>query len=222
MPQRRVQVVDYWRNWVFVFGSNQAGRHGRGAARYARQFFDAATGVGEGPSGAAYGIPTKDTHLKVLSLDVIDSAIARFAVYARQHPRTRFQITRIGCGFAGYSDEQIAPLFEAARLPDNCFLSGRWVSRSRPELMRVVVAGGRDFAAHSGNQRYLERTLRALTCKYPDQPIEFISGGKRYPCLDECAEQWGLDNGYAVTRFPACWRRYNKAAGPMRNQLALF
>lgn len=103
---------------VFVFGSNVAGRHGAGAALFAKQNHGAIYGVGEGRQGNSYGIPTKenDPHdsrkLITLPLDRIAVHVERFIEYARQNPKTYFQLTRIGCGLAGYRwSDQIGPMF---------------------------------------------------------------------------------------------------------------
>jgi hypothetical protein len=105
---------------IFVFGSNLAGRHGRGAAFTAKKFWGAKNGVGEGLQGNAYGIPTKDRDLKVLSLSQIRKSVRRFVEFTYQHPNKTFLITAIGCGLAGYSPSQIAPMFHG--LPGNCVL----------------------------------------------------------------------------------------------------
>lgn len=107
---------------ILVFGSNLAGRHGKGAALWARQNRGAIYGVGVGPQGDAYAIPTKDRRLRVLPLNVIQSHVATFLAYARQRPGVEFEVTPIGCGLAGYRPDQIAPMFVDApanvRLPD--------------------------------------------------------------------------------------------------------
>ncbi len=109
---------------VFVFGSNMAGRHGAGAALAATQHFGAAIGVGHGPTGRAYAIPTKDARLRVRAIEEIAADIQAFRGYAESHPDLHFFVTRIGCGLAGYRNEQIAPLF--AGFPDNCSFSRNW------------------------------------------------------------------------------------------------
>lgn len=96
---------------IFVFGSNLAGRHGRGAALFARKHYGAQYGVGIGRTGNAYAIPTKDRILRTLDLDDIESYVHRFIRYAKEHPALEFQLTRVGCGLAGYKDAQIAPMF---------------------------------------------------------------------------------------------------------------
>jgi hypothetical protein len=105
---------------IFVFGSNLAGRHGKGAALFARQERGAIQGVGSGPQGHSYAIPTKGYGLEVLPLVVIADAVAGFIAYARDHPHSRFEVTAIGTGLAGYTPREIAPMFADA--PPNCEL----------------------------------------------------------------------------------------------------
>lgn len=112
---------------IFVFGSNRAGRHGKGAALHAKQFKGAKNGQGEGLQGSSYAIPTKDEHLQTLPLDQIQAHVDRFLEFARDHPDMVFEITRIGCGLAGYRDQDIAPMFENA--PKNCQLPRGWTKK---------------------------------------------------------------------------------------------
>lgn len=121
---------------IFVFGSNLAGRHGKGAALTARQIYDAELGVGVGPTGRAYAIPTKNWQLKPLALTVIAEHVKRFIIYARQHRELTFLVTRIGCGLAGYTDSEIAPMFVGA--PTNCAFDEAWLpylAKSRGEVV---------------------------------------------------------------------------------------
>lgn len=99
---------------MFVFGSNLAGRHGKGAALWAVRHAGAVYGQGEGRQGDAYAIPTKDARLRPLPLDAIARHAATFLAYARANPATRFQLTPVGCGLAGYTRAQIEPLFNGA------------------------------------------------------------------------------------------------------------
>lgn len=105
---------------IFVFGSNLAGRHGKGAALFARQHHGAIYGQAEGLQGNSYAIPTKDRSIKTLPLNAIRSHVNRFLDFAIEHPNLSFQVTAIGCGLAGYSPVEIAPMFEHA--PANCEL----------------------------------------------------------------------------------------------------
>lgn len=109
---------------IFVFGSNLAGRHGRGAALFARQNHGAIYGMGRGRQGNSYAIPTKDERLTSLPLGSIVGEVETFLAYARQHPELDFEVTAIGTGLAGYTHEQIAPMFR--RAPANCALPMEW------------------------------------------------------------------------------------------------
>jgi hypothetical protein len=109
---------------IFVFGSNLAGRHGKGAALTARMQHGAQYGVGNGRTGNAYAIPTKDINLNTLPLSTINEFVQQFIQYTKSHPTEFFFVTRIGCGLAGYWDIDIAPMFKDA--PDNCHLPIGW------------------------------------------------------------------------------------------------
>lgn len=109
---------------IFVFGSNLAGRHGKGAALFARLKHGAIYGQGYGRQGNSFAIPTKDHQLITLPPEKIEEYVDKFLKYARASSSEMFQVTRIGCGFAGYKDEQIAPMFKGA--PDNCIMPEEW------------------------------------------------------------------------------------------------
>jgi hypothetical protein len=111
---------------IFVFGSNLKGIHGAGAARWAAEKYGAEFGVGEGRTGAAYAIPTKTTPYKTRTLTQVRFSIMEFLDYADAHPELEFMVTRIGCGLAGFADEEIAPIFEAAAPPANCRFDPQW------------------------------------------------------------------------------------------------
>lgn len=106
---------------VFVFGSNLAGFHAGGAARCAHKLFGAEWGVGVGPTGQCYAIPTMQG-----GVETIRPYVDEFIGYAKQHPGLLFRVTRIGCGIAGFTDEQIAPLFKAAVPMENISLPNGW------------------------------------------------------------------------------------------------
>lgn len=109
---------------IFVFGSNIAGRHGAGSAKEAMRNWGAIYGQGVGRQGDAYAIPTKDKALKPLSLHDIQIHVDNFIEYAKTCPDDNFHVVRVGCGLAGYSDDDIAPLFKDA--PANCDLPDGW------------------------------------------------------------------------------------------------
>ncbi len=105
---------------IFVFGSNLEGLHAGGAARTAYGHFGAVWGQGEGVQGQSYAIPTMQG-----GVDSIKPYVDRFIDLAREWDQTTFYVTRIGCGIAGFTDEEIAPLFADAlelynvRLPES-------------------------------------------------------------------------------------------------------
>lgn len=113
---------------IFVFGSNLAGRHGKGAAKTALLHYRAIYGQAEGPQGASYAIPTMDAKLQTLHLSEIGIYVRRFITYAQRVPGYDFQITRIGCGLAGYSDAEMAELFDRnlPRLLPNLWFDEAW------------------------------------------------------------------------------------------------
>lgn len=92
---------------IFVFGSNLEGRHMGGAARFAYEKFGAEWGVGDGPTGQCYAIPTMHG-----GLEDIRPYAEKFIAYAKAHPMNRFLLTRVGCGIAGFKDSDMAQLFE--------------------------------------------------------------------------------------------------------------
>jgi hypothetical protein len=105
---------------IFVFGSNLAGRHGAGAALWARNHYGARYGQGEGLSGMSYALPTKDERISTLPLARIKKHVDRFLECARDRQDLTFRVTAIGCGLAGFQPEEIAPFFRDA--PENCIL----------------------------------------------------------------------------------------------------
>ncbi|MDE5956874.1 MAG: hypothetical protein K2L35_07550 [Muribaculaceae bacterium] len=102
-------ITELGEDEVFVFGSNLAGRHSGGAARVARQKFGAIMGQGVGMQGQSYAIPTMQG-----GVETIRPYVDEFIELAREWDQTTFYVTRIGCGIAGFSDEEIAPLFDEA------------------------------------------------------------------------------------------------------------
>lgn len=102
---------------VFVFGSNEQGIHGKGAALTAVKQHGAIRGQGVGIQGDSYAIPTKSTPYKTLPLTEIKKYVDDFLDFARKNPDIRFNLTAIGTGLAGYKSEEIAPFFADA--PDN-------------------------------------------------------------------------------------------------------
>ena len=114
----------------FVFGSNTAGTHGAGAARYARDALGFPLGVGEGhggPGDSAYALPTLvmgPRGLEKPHLGFVEVAVRRFLAAAAFDPTVTYFVSAVGCGLAGFRDSEIAPLFRGA--PENCVMPRQW------------------------------------------------------------------------------------------------
>ena len=106
---------------IFVFGSNLEGMHAGGAARVAYEKFGAEWGVGDGPTGKCYAIPTMHG-----GLEEIRPYAKKFIEYAKAHPMNRFLLTRVGCGIAGFKDSDMAQLFEDALDVPNIAYPRQW------------------------------------------------------------------------------------------------
>lgn len=117
---------------IFVFGSNLAGRHGKGDALLARQRHGAIYGQGEGLQGQSYGLPTKNAFIQSLPLAEVAKSVERFLVFARAHPEMNFDVAAVGCRLAGFKPAEIAPFFRDA--PPNCYL--------HPVFIEVLKAAG--------------------------------------------------------------------------------
>jgi hypothetical protein len=109
-------------NEVFVFGSNLRGWHQGGAAKHAQRYFGAIWGQGVGLQGRSYAIPTMQG-----GVDTIKPYVDDFIIFTQEHPELRFLVTRIGCGIAGFTDAEIAPLFKEALKVDNVILPYEFV-----------------------------------------------------------------------------------------------
>lgn len=112
-------------NKVFVFGSNEAGIHGAGAAKVAYEKHGARWGKSYGHYGDSFAIPTKNEIIETIEdFNQIQMYIWGFIAYARGHRKLTFQVTRIGCGLAGLKDADIAHMFSGA--PSNCQFDEAW------------------------------------------------------------------------------------------------
>ncbi len=106
---------------IFVFGSNLQGMHAGGAARIAYNNFGAIWGQGVGLQGQSYGIPTMQG-----GVETVRPYVNEFIQFAKDHPELTFLVTRIGCGIAGFTDAEMAPLFEKAHNIENIVLPEGW------------------------------------------------------------------------------------------------
>ena len=132
-------------NEIFVFGSNLGGIHGRGAARVAHRLFGAVWGQGVGLQGQSYAIPTMQGGVETIRPYVDD-----FIEFAKNHQAYKFLVTRIGCGIAGFRDEEIAPLFAEAIDVENIILPREFVEviqdqGSTPGSYKITWNAEKDF-----------------------------------------------------------------------------
>lgn len=118
-PERITSLAE---NEIFVFGSNLAGSHGGGAARIAYEKFGAVWGQGVGLQGQSYAIPTMQG-----GVETIKPYVDEFISFAKENAHLTFLVTRIGCGIAGFRDEEIAPLFADAIDVENIVLPEEFV-----------------------------------------------------------------------------------------------
>lgn len=110
---------------IFVFGSNEAGIHGRGAAKLAKRW-GAKYGQGNGLHGKTYAIPTKNKRIETLGLGRIKKYVDEFIDFAMDNSHLKFLVTEIGCGLAGYEPQDIAPLFKDCVNLENVYLPRRF------------------------------------------------------------------------------------------------
>lgn len=109
-------------NEIFVFGSNIRGMHGGGAAAIAWRKFGAEWGVGEGLTGQCYALPTMEG-----GVDYIAGKVQVFLACAQAHPELKFYVTKVACGIAGFTIEEIGPLFSNAIHMENVILPREFV-----------------------------------------------------------------------------------------------
>ncbi len=124
MEQKRVtpeRITQLEKNEVFVFGSNLSGAHGGGAALLAYRKFGAIWGQGVGLQGQSYGIPTMHG-----GIDAIKPYVDEFIEFSKTRPDLTFLVTRVGCGIAGFTNEEISPLFAKAHEVENIVLPSGW------------------------------------------------------------------------------------------------
>lgn len=127
-----------------LIGTNESGINGAGIARYAEDNWGLEPGKGFGPSGLCFGLPTKDWMIRQLPLSVINNYVERYIEWCKV-TKWKHYVTKIGCGLAGYSVPDIAPMFERCAQYQNMWLpqdfldfyAGTYV---KPEVLTVKEA----------------------------------------------------------------------------------
>lgn len=118
---------------IFVFGSNPEGRHGAGSAKVARERFGAVYGVGEGLTGDAYALPTKDLRIpgtRSIPKEKIIESIGKLYEVARSMPDKQFKVayrTKADeASLNGYTGLEMARMFMEHAIPNNVWFSKDW------------------------------------------------------------------------------------------------
>jgi hypothetical protein len=196
---------------IFVFGSNRAGRHGKGAAQYALRYCGATYGQEEGLQGRAYALPTKARNFQILSLAEIKEGVERFLRFAVEHPELKFQVTRIACGLAKMQDEDIFPLFRNA--PPNCLLPGIWEAK-RTGVQRLLIDGSRTCDNYDLLYEEADKAIAAWGLRSTEvEIVHTIANGA--PSL---ALRYAKERGLPSVAFEAYWNRLGKNAGTVCNE----
>lgn len=120
------KITELKENEVFVFGSNTAGIHGAGAAKLAYENFGAVWGVGYGLRGQSFALPSKNNKIETMPVNQIKPYVDDFLLFVLNNPKLTFLVTEIGCGLAGYSPADIAPLFRLGVDLENLHLPERF------------------------------------------------------------------------------------------------
>lgn len=111
---------------IFVFGSNTAGIHGAGAAKYAYNELGAEWGVGEGRTGGTYALPTKTGRFKTRAKMDIIASIGKLAKHAANDLGNTYVITPIGCGLAGLNPQEVKTWIKEFQWTNNVVLHRSW------------------------------------------------------------------------------------------------
>ena len=168
-PER---ITELKPNEIFVFGSNLDGAHGGGAARIAYNRFGAVWGQGVGLQGQCYAIPTMQG-----GVETIKPYVDEFIKFARQHQEYKFLVTRIGCGIAGFKDEDIAPLFKDALEVENIILPHEFVKHLNKKdstsktLMMWVKGAGNSAKRFNGENPVPKKTVVATKESWKIKPM---------------------------------------------------
>ena len=145
---------------IFVFGSNLSGIHGAGAAKAAVDKYGAILGVGQGLVGRSYALPTKDERIQTLRLERVELFVAAFKQHAIDNPDKKYFVTRVGCGLAGYVDEDIAPMFRGA--PPNCNFPEEWRAYLEPSEVAKQLIDEAAAVSHAEEAAWRKKAVAEL------------------------------------------------------------
>lgn len=178
-------------NEVFVFGSNLKGMHQGGAARVARKLFGAVVGQGVGMQGQSYAIPTMQG-----GVDTIKPYVDDFIAFATSHPELTFYVTRIGCGIAGFKDEDIAPLFYNAFELENVILPEKfWHIINHAHQLASETQG---MVFHCTKIKFSKEDMAKMETMSHEEKMSYVTWlrqNKKYTIVDDSPE-FDSDDSY--------------------------
>ena len=169
---------------IFVFGSNIEGEHMGGAARFACEKFGAEWGVGDGPTGQCYAIPTMHG-----GLEDIRPYAEKFIAYAKAHPMNRFLLTRVGCGIAGFKDSDMAQLFEDVLDIPNIAYPRQWLPYMTIDYtLGLKTPRGKEAAPLVVSDRVLKRLCEqylyeigaGINSYLPNIKVRYVAENKKF------------------------------------------
>lgn len=169
-PENIIHIED---NEVFVFGSNLAGSHSGGAARLAYNRFGAVWGKGVGLQGQSYAIPTMHG-----GVNAIKPYVDEFISFTKLHPELIFLVTKIGCGIAGFKDEEIAPLFAAAIDVENIIL---------PKSFVCVISTAESYAAEMSTMKF--KTIRIKLFREDEEKYKLMTPEEKSVFMQKIREE---------------------------------
>lgn len=211
---------------IFVFGSNTQGRHGKGAARFAKDNFGAIYGQARGLQGKSYAICTKDL-TKEYQPSIIPSKIIKeikdLYNFALKNPNLLFYIPYKGKGenLNGYSCEQMARMFATCEeIPNNiifeeefCKLVEYYLPFLNTKDLVVVINGSRQFNDYS----LLEEECYKILNKYIEEGKNIIIREGNASGADTLAARFANENNFKLEVYKAEWDKFGKGAGFLRN-----
>ena len=184
---------------VFVFGSNLAGRHGRGAALFAARYRGARYGIGVGLQGNSYALPTKDEAIEVLPISTIQRYVNEFVEFAIERSDLTFFVTKVGCGLARVQDKIMAKIFERANafIVPNLILPEVWVN---PTTGYDLLSTTLDFDRERYSRNMFDQNVPVTA---------FVNIVNKTD--DRTSEKNCLDLGFDVVRIPVAYEIYGSS-----------
>ena len=165
---------------IFVFGSNIQGKHIGGAAHTAYVKFGAVWGVGEGLQGQSYALPTLDLETGTgVSTEALQSGFVKLLTTAQTLPEYTFWVTKVGCGIAHRSVQEVRDAFwRAAYL----------VNSDDEYICPDNVILPREFCEETTAKETLQGELNSLLCTRK----KLFNQGRKYTSVEDKERHAGV------------------------------